>query len=220
MPVKTVIKHRSDTAANWTSVNPVLALGEVGYVSSGTNAGFFKIGDGSTAWNSLAFQNVTGPTGAAATITVGSTTTGAAGSSATVTNSGTSSAAVFNFTIPQGLKGDKGDTGPAASTVTTINAQVGTSYTVALVDKDALVTLTNSAAISLQIPTNAAVAFPIGTNINIAQFGTGQVTVSAVTPGTTSVFSSPGYKLRGQYSAASLIKVDTDKWLLSGDTVL
>lgn len=49
-----------------------------------------------------------GADGAAATIAVGTVTTGAAGSSATVTNSGTSSAAVFDFSIP---KGDKGDTG-------------------------------------------------------------------------------------------------------------
>ena len=44
----------------------------------------------------------TGATGTAATIAVGTTTTGAAGSSATVTNVGTSSAAVFDFSIPQG----------------------------------------------------------------------------------------------------------------------
>ena len=56
-------------------------------------------------------QGNPGQDGAAATVTVGSTTTGAAGSSATVTNSGTTSAAVLNFTIPQGIQGDKGDTG-------------------------------------------------------------------------------------------------------------
>lgn len=50
----------------------------------------------------------TGATGSAATIAVGTTTTGAAGSNANVTNSGTSSAATFNFTIPQGIKGDTG----------------------------------------------------------------------------------------------------------------
>jgi hypothetical protein len=43
--------------------------------------------------------------GAAGTVTVGTTTTGASGSSASVTNSGTSSAAVLNFTIPQGPAG-------------------------------------------------------------------------------------------------------------------
>ncbi len=58
----------------------------------------------------------TGPTGTAATIAVGTTSTGPAGSPASVTNSGTSSAAVFNFTIPQGATGATGPTGPTGPT--------------------------------------------------------------------------------------------------------
>lgn len=58
----------------------------------------------------------TGATGTAATVAVGPTTTGAAGTSASVTNSGTSSAAVFNFTIPQGATGPTGPTGPTGTT--------------------------------------------------------------------------------------------------------
>ena len=53
-----------------------------------------------------------GAPGAAATVAVGTVTTGAAGSGAAVTNAGTASAAVFNFTIPRGDKGDTGLTGP------------------------------------------------------------------------------------------------------------
>lgn len=53
-----------------------------------------------------------GPTGQAATITLGNTTTGAPGTQAQVTNTGTENAAIFNFTIPQGVQGPKGDTGP------------------------------------------------------------------------------------------------------------
>lgn len=52
-----------------------------------------------------------GPAGQAATITVGSTTTGAPGTQAQVTNAGNENAAIFNFTIPQGAQGPKGDTG-------------------------------------------------------------------------------------------------------------
>jgi hypothetical protein len=44
---------RRDTAANWTSGNAVLAAGELGFE---TNTGKFKIGNGSTAWNSLAYS--------------------------------------------------------------------------------------------------------------------------------------------------------------------
>lgn len=52
-----------------------------------------------------------GNPGTAATVTVGTVTTGAAGSDATITNAGTSSAAVFNFAIPQGAKGEAGTPG-------------------------------------------------------------------------------------------------------------
>ena len=50
VPVR--IQLRQDTAANWTSVNPTLLAGEWGRES---NTGKIKIGDGSTAWNSLAY---------------------------------------------------------------------------------------------------------------------------------------------------------------------
>lgn len=55
--------------------------------------------------------DLTGPTGTAATVDAGTTTTGAPGSSASVVNSGTTSAAIFDFTIPEGDKGDTGTTG-------------------------------------------------------------------------------------------------------------
>ncbi len=52
MAVESTIQVRRDTAANWTSVNPTLAAGEIGFE---TNTLKFKIGNGSTAWNSLAY---------------------------------------------------------------------------------------------------------------------------------------------------------------------
>jgi len=52
MPAQTVIKLRRDTAANWTSANPVLALGEPGLE---TDTGRLKFGDGSTAWTALGY---------------------------------------------------------------------------------------------------------------------------------------------------------------------
>lgn len=48
----TVIQLRNDTASNWTINNPTLAQGEMG-LETDTNK--FKFGDGSTAWNSLAY---------------------------------------------------------------------------------------------------------------------------------------------------------------------
>lgn len=46
------IQVRGDTAANWTSNDPTLAAREIGYE---TDTGFFKVGDGSTAWTSLGY---------------------------------------------------------------------------------------------------------------------------------------------------------------------
>lgn len=60
-------------------------------------------------------QGPEGPQGDAATVAVGTTTTGAPGTSAIVVNSGTTSAAVFDFTIPEGEKGDPGD--PATANI-------------------------------------------------------------------------------------------------------
>jgi hypothetical protein len=56
-----------------------------------------------------------GPTGSAATVTVGSVTTTSAGTPATVTNAGTGTAAVLNFSIPQGAAGSSGGGGPSSA---------------------------------------------------------------------------------------------------------
>jgi len=69
----------------------------------------------STSWSVLAAAGGAGPTGAAATVSVGTVTTLAAGSSATVTNSGTSQSAVLNFGIPQGVTGATGASGSGGS---------------------------------------------------------------------------------------------------------
>ena len=48
-----IIQLRRDTAANWTSADPTLAAGELGYESDTVK---FKIGDGTTAWVSLGYS--------------------------------------------------------------------------------------------------------------------------------------------------------------------
>jgi hypothetical protein len=48
-------KQRTDTAANWTSANPTLLAGEIGIES---DTGYWKVGDGSTVWNSLGYLGV------------------------------------------------------------------------------------------------------------------------------------------------------------------
>ena len=98
----------------------------------------------------------------------------------------------------------------------TLNAQTGTTYTLALTDAHDLVTLSNASAITLTVPTNASVAFTIGDQVNLLQLGAGQVTVS----GSGVTFRSEGtkLKLKGQYAMATLVKIDTDTWVLVGNT--
>ena len=54
MPVQTQILTRRGTAASWTSTNPTLGAGEIGYE---TDTGRFKIGTGAAAWASLSYFN-------------------------------------------------------------------------------------------------------------------------------------------------------------------
>jgi hypothetical protein len=54
------IQFRRGTASEWTSANPILAVGEMG-LETDTNQ--FMIGNGSTAWNSLGYGGIAGPSG-------------------------------------------------------------------------------------------------------------------------------------------------------------
>jgi hypothetical protein len=97
-----------------------------------------------------------------------------------------------------------------------VNEQTGTSYTLVLSDDHKLIDLNNSSAITLTIPANTSVAFPIGTQILICQKGTGQVTISPGSGVTINSFESVN-KTVSQYSMAGLIKIATNTWRLFGD---
>lgn len=102
--------------------------------------------------------------------------------------------------------------------IATFNAQSGTSYTLALTDGAKLVTLTNAAAITLTVPPNSSVAFPIGSQVLLYQGGAGQVTI---TPGAGVTVRSQGTKLKinGQYGIGGIVKVATDEWVAFGNLV-
>lgn len=101
------------------------------------------------------------------------------------------------------------------------NAQTAT-YTAVLADnQNKVVTMDKATANDFLIPTNANVAFPIGSIINVVQIGAGKTTIKAVTPGTTTISATGATAtapdLRVQFSAASCIKTATDAWLVIGD---
>lgn len=101
------------------------------------------------------------------------------------------------------------------SKLVTTSRQVA-SYTLVLLDAGKLVEMNNAAANNLTVPLDATVAYAIGTQILLAQYGAGQTTVVA-TVGVTVRSSGGKLKLTAQYSGATLIKIDTNEWYLFGD---
>lgn len=102
----------------------------------------------------------------------------------------------------------------------TLNAQTGTTYTAVSTDQyQVLVTMSNASANAFKIPTNASVAFAIGTVITVMNIGAGTCTISAVTPGTTTVLSAGATAASptlGQYKSCAVIKTGTDAWYVVG----
>lgn len=149
--------------------------------------------------------------------------------SAAVTIAGSPSAGDLIFAEVTRVVGDSNDTmtedaklvgvtihyTASVSSQVAINAQTGTTYTTVLTDASKLVTLNNGSAITLTIPPNSSVAYPIGTKIDLLQIGAGQVTVAAGS-GVT-VNSTPTLKLRAQYSGGTCIQYAADTWIFAGD---
>jgi hypothetical protein len=101
-----------------------------------------------------------------------------------------------------------------------INAQTGTSYTAVLSDGlNKVVTMDNVSANQFRIPTDASVAFPIGTVLNVFQKGAGLTTINAVTSGTTTVVSAgatPAAPVLAQNKSASCVKIAGNSWIVVG----
>jgi hypothetical protein len=212
MAVVTAIQIRRGTASQWTSANPTLASGEQGFE---TDTGKVKIGNGSTAWNSLAYIGA----GTVTSITAGTGLTGG-----TITSTGT---IAIDSTVAT-LTGTQTLTNKTLTTPTLDDPKINlafdaetASYTAVLANNGQVVTMNNASANTFSIPTNASVAFPIGTQINVLQIGAGQTTIQAVTSGTTTIqstgASAAAPKLRVRYSAATCLKAGTDLWYVFGD---
>lgn len=93
-------------------------------------------------------------------------------------------------------------------------------YTAVLADSyQTLIQMNKATAIAFKIPTNASVAVPIGSCITVLNIGLGALTISAVTPGTTTVLSAGATAASptvAQYKSAACIKVATDTWYIVG----
>lgn len=125
--------------------------------------------------------------------------------------------------MPSGLPASTGDVLTAA----TVNSLVGfttttqtADYTPVLNDQyQTLVIMNKATAINFTIPTNASVAYPVGTAITVLNIGAGTCTIKAVTAGTTTVLSAGTTAAQptvAQYKSAVCIKTATDTWYVVG----
>ena len=96
-------------------------------------------------------------------------------------------------------------------------SQKTASYTLSsLTERDDLIEMSSASALTLSIPTDATLNFPIGTSIDILQTGAGQVTIAPAS-GTVTVNATPGLKLRTTWSSATLFKRAANTWVVFGD---
>jgi hypothetical protein len=102
----------------------------------------------------------------------------------------------------------------------TVGAANTNDYTAVLTDAYQVLELMNKGtAVSFNIPTNASVAFPIGTVLTVLNIGAGLCTIKAVTSGTTTVLSAGAVAAQPtltQYKSAACIKTGTDTWYVVG----
>ena len=113
------------------------------------------------------------------------------------------SAAMYNGLVTFDVEADKTD-----------------DYTLVLNDSyQNLIPMNKATAVALKIPTNATAAIPVGSVITVLNKGAGTVTISAVTPGTTTVLSAGATAASpqlGQYRTAACIKTAADVWYVVG----
>lgn len=149
----TLIQVRRDTLLNWNSSNPVLASGEIAFISDNNQ---LKVGDGSSTFTNLPYLQSS-----------------------------------------------------------TINTKTE-SYTLTISDANELIEMNVGSANNLTVPSNSSVAFPVGTKIDVFQYGAGQTTIVAGS-GVTIRSKDSALKLVDQYSGATLYKRGTDEWVAIGD---
>jgi hypothetical protein len=184
----TRIQLRRGVSASWTGSNPTLFAGELGFE---TDTGKFKIGNGSTAWNSLSYAAST-PLEITTQIASSSLPLAASANYLTI-------AASANF-YPLNIL---------------TNAQTGTSYTLAASDSGRIIEMNNASSNLVIVPLNSTVPFPIGTKIDIVQTGAGATSASFVS-GVTLNSDTNKRTVNVQWAAVSLVKRGTDTWLLLG----
>jgi hypothetical protein len=125
--------------------------------------------------------------------------------------------------MASGLPASTGDVLTAATVnglVTFSTTTQTADYTPVSADQYQMLVIMNKAtAVNFTIPTNASVAFPVGTAITVLNIGAGTCTIKAVTAGTTTVLSAGATAAQptlSQYKSAVCVKTGTDTWYILG----
>lgn len=104
----------------------------------------------------------------------------------------------------------------SAADITVPVLSESTSFTIASSDIGSVIKATSNTATTITVPTNATLSAPLGAQVLVVQMGTGQITIAPAV-GVTIRSSGSKYKTVNQYSLASLVKVDTNEWVLGGE---
>ena len=102
----------------------------------------------------------------------------------------------------------------------TLDAQTGTTYTLEATDQyQVLVITSNAGTKTVSIPTDATYNFPVGTAVSFLNTGAGDLTINAVTSGTTTITSAGASSAApkvAQYKSAVAIKTAANAWTVVG----
>ena len=115
-----------------------------------------------------------------------------------------------------GIDGDYYSQYDVSNTLYYVFNRQSASYVLSVQDIGRLIEMDVATANNLTVPTNATAAFPVGTRINIIQYGAGQTTILAAS-GVTIRSISNFVKISGRYGIAFLVKIATDEWYLTGN---
>jgi hypothetical protein len=228
MPTK--IQVRRGTASEWTTANPTLSAGEIGFESDTSK---FKIGNGTSNWSALGYldpsaspvQSVNTKTG-----TVSLTTTDIGeGTNLYYTNARfddrvssvkinnlnnvqTSGEPVDGAVFKWSVANNRWEDGLASAPLYFVENVRTANYTLVLSDVAKVVAFDSASNLTLTVPLNSSVAFPIGSVVNVYRAGAGEVAVA----GASGVTVRNEGSIQDQHAEVSLRKRGTDEWVLAG----
>lgn len=108
--------------------------------------------------------------------------------------------------------------GSGGAAVSSTNGQAGSAYTLALTDSGNIVENTGTGILTITVPTDASVAFPVGSVVELSNHSTGSITLVGASGVTLN--SPSGLRMLSQYASAAIRKRSATEWIVSGLTVV